>query len=241
LNLIKVVSATFENMGYYGFIFLAVGLSVIGSWVKRQLQNKFNRYQQIPIDRNLSGAEVAMAMLKHYDIYDVKVMQGKGNLSDHYNPLTKTISLSPMVFQGKNIAAAAVASHESGHAVQHATAYSMLQLRSALVPIIRLAAGASQFLLIGAFIFIETYPQLMLVAVVAFALTALFSFITLPVEFDASKRALNWLDKTNLTTDKEYDGAKDALWWAAMTYVASALTSFIMVIYLLFTYLSSRK
>ncbi|MEL6987190.1 MAG: zinc metallopeptidase [Bacteroidota bacterium] len=228
-------------MGYYGFLILAIGLSMVGAWVKRQLQSKFRKYYHLPLGVNLSGAQVAAKMLVDYGINDVKIQQGKGMLTDHYNPLTKTVTLSPAVYQGRNVAAAAVAAHESGHAIQHATAYSMLQLRSALVPIIKVAAGASQFLLIGAFIFIETFPELMLFAVVAFALTSLFSFITLPVEFDASKRALNWLEDSRVTSEGEYDGAKEALWWAAMTYVAQALTSLVMVLYLLGTYLSSRK
>lgn len=228
-------------MGYYGFIILAVGLSMVGAYVKRQLQSRFNKYIRIPLAANLSGAEVAAIMLKDHGVEGVNIISGKGTLTDHYNPMTKTITLSPPVYQGRNLAAAAVAAHESGHAIQHATSYSMLQLRSALVPIIKLAAGASQFLLIAAFLTINSFPQVMLFAIVAFAITAVFSFITLPVEFDASKRALDWLEKTSITNPQEYEGAKDALWWAAMTYVASALTSFVMVMYLVLTYFSGRK
>ena len=179
-------------------------------------------------------------MLRHYNIHDVKIVPGQGTLTDHYNPVTKTVSLSEPVYHGKSIASAAVAAHECGHAVQHDTAYSMLQMRSALVPVVSIAARAQQWLLLGAFLLLGSFPQLMLITIIAFSITTLFSLITLPVEFDASRRALAWLDSSGVAQGEEYEGAKDALWWAAMTYVSAALSSLVMLLYLVLRYSNSR-
>jgi Zn-dependent membrane protease YugP len=227
-------------MGEY-YVYMIVGgvLSLIGMFVSNRLKSKFNKYARVGLRSGQSGKEIAESMLRHYGIYDVQVVMGKGFLSDHYNPMTKTVSLSPQVFQGRSVAAAAVAAHECGHAVQHDTAYSMLQVRSALVPVVNIAAQAQQWLLLLAFLFINTMPQLMLITIIAFAATTVFAFITLPVEFDASRRALVWLDETGATHGAEYDGAKDALWWAAMTYVSAALSSLVMLLYLVLRYASS--
>ena len=227
-------------MGEY-YIYMAVAgvLSLVGMFVSGRLKRKFNYYSQVGLQNRMSGAEVAKAMLEHYNIHDVRIVMGQGFLSDHYNPMTKTVSLSPAVFEGRSVAAAAVAAHECGHAVQHDTAYSMLQMRSALVPFVNIAANAQQWLLLLAFVMLNTMPALMLITIIAFAVTTLFSFITLPVEFDASKRALVWLDETGVTRGQEYDGAKDALWWAAMTYVSAALSSLVMLVYLILRYASS--
>jgi uncharacterized protein len=162
-------------------------------------------------------------------------------LSDHYNPQTKTVALSPHVFRGSNIAAAAVAAHECGHAVQHDTAYNLLQMRSSLVPIVNISSRAQQFLFMGAMIGIGAGMGgniLMMALTLTFGVTALFSLITLPVEFDASKRALVWLDESGVAVNEEYDGAKDALWWAAMTYVAQALGALVMFVYFLLNFLN---
>jgi Zn-dependent membrane protease YugP len=226
---------------YYVYMIVAGVLSVIGFFVSNRLKSKFEHYSQVGLRSGMSGAEIAQTMLRHYQIYDVKVVMGQGFLSDHYNPLTKTVSLSPPVFEGRSVAAAAVAAHECGHAVQHATAYSMLQLRSALVPIVNFASMAQQWLLLGAFLLINSMPSLMLLAIIAFAVTTLFAFITLPVEFDASRRALVWLDSSGMTHGAEHDGAKDALWWAAMTYVSAALSSLVMLVYLVLRYMGSRE
>lgn len=226
---------------YYVYMIVAGVLSVIGFFVSNRLKSKFEHYSQVGLRSGMSGAEIAQTMLRHYQIYDVKVVMGQGFLSDHYNPLTKTVSLSPPVFEGRSVAAAAVAAHECGHAVQHATAYSMLQLRSALVPIVNFASMAQQWLLLGAFLLINSMPGLMLLAIIAFAVTTLFAFITLPVEFDASRRALVWLDSSGMTHGAEHDGAKDALWWAAMTYVSAALSSLVMLVYLVLRYMGSRE
>jgi hypothetical protein len=180
-------------------------------------------------------------MLRHYGIRDVQVVESHGMLSDHYNPLNKTVALSHEVFHGQHVAAAAVAAHECGHAVQHATAYSMLQLRSRLVPVVQLSAMAQQRLLLIAFMTINTMPQIMLLTIIAFGVTTLFSFITLPVEFDASRRALVWLDQSGVARGVEHEGAKDALKWAAMTYVSAALSALVMLLFLIFRYIGANE
>ena len=225
------------DLGYWVIIGLT---SIVGVVIQQRLKAKFRKYSQIPMRSGVSGRDIAEAMLNHYGIRDVKIVQGQGFLTDHYNPITKTVSLSPDVFHGRSIAAAAVAAHECGHAVQHDQAYSMLKLRSALVPVVNISAMAQQWLLIAAFLLLNTMPQIMLLTIVAFGLTALFSLVTLPVEFDASRRALAWLDQSGSARSAEYDGAKDALWWAAMTYVASALSALIMVLYLVMRYTAAN-
>lgn len=225
---------------YYIYMLIAGALSLVGMFVSNRLKSKFKYYNQIGIRSGMCGKDIAEAMLKYYNIYDVQVISTKGFLSDHYNPVNKTVNLSEAVFYGKNIAAAAVAAHECGHAVQHDTAYSMLTMRSALVPIVNIAATAQQWLLIAAFLLLGSFPQLMLLTIVAFSITTLFSLITLPVEFDASRRALVWLNESGVAVGEEHEGAKDALWWAAMTYVSAALSSLVMLLYLVLRYSNSR-
>lgn len=231
-------------MGGYGiYIVITLVFSGIGALVSNRLKSKFRHYSQVPMTNGLSGAEVAQRMLKDYNIHDVKIVQGKGFLTDHYNPLKKVISLSPDVYQGRSVSAAAVAAHECGHAVQHAESYVWLTFRSAIVPIVNLAARAQQFLLYFALAGLATTGSdfILMITIAAFAVTAAFSAITLPVEFDASNRALAWLDRTNVATGVQYDGAKDALWWAAMTYVVQALASFATLLYLLSIFLGRRN
>lgn len=228
------------------YLIIAGGFALIGMYVQGQLKSKFNKYSKTPLQAGMSGKEVAENMLRHYGIHDVKVEEGKGYLTDHYNPQSKTVSLSPSVYQGTNIAAASVAAHECGHAVQHDTAYSWLQMRSTLVPVVSVAARAQQWLLLLAFAGIGGAfaggSTLLLITILAFAMTTLFSFITLPVEFDASKRGLAWLEDTGVTTStKEYEGAKDALHWAAMTYVVAALSSLAMTLWLLLRFFGGRN
>lgn len=223
-------------MGYYGYMIIAGILSIIGFVISNRLKSKFQEYSQVGLRSGMSGREIAEAMLRHYQIYDVKVVMGQGMLTDHYNPLTKTVALSPPVFEGRSVAAAAVAAHECGHAVQHATAYSMLQLRSTLTPVVTIAARAQQWLLLLAFLLFSSFPGLMLITIIAFAITTLFAFVTLPVEFDASRRALAWLDASGMAHGVEYDGAKDALKWAALTYVSAALSALVMLVYLVLRY-----
>ncbi|MCB0546242.1 MAG: zinc metallopeptidase [Phaeodactylibacter sp.] len=226
---------------YYGYFIVAGILSVVGMVISQRLKSKFNTYSRIPIRSGLSGQEVAEQMLRYFGITDVKVVEGRGFLTDHYNPATKTVSLSEAVYRGRNIAAAAVAAHECGHAVQHAESYSLLQMRSALVPVVNLSAMAQQWLLIIAFMTLSSIPSIMLITIIAFAVTTLFSFITLPVEFDASRRALVWLDNSGVARGQEYDGAKDALWWAAMTYVTAALSALVMLLYLILQYSGASR
>jgi len=225
----------------YGYLIVAGVFSVIGYIIQQTLRGKFKKYSQMGLQQRMSGREVAEAMLQHYGIADVQVVEGRGFLTDHYNPVNKTVSLSPEVYQNASVSAAAVAAHECGHAVQHAKSYAWLQMRSALVPFVKFSAMAQQWLLILAFITLNTMPSIMLITIVAFAATTLFSLVTLPVEFDASRRGLAWLDQAGVARGAEYDGAKDALWWAAMTYVAAALSSLVMVLYLVFRYMAATR
>ncbi len=222
--------------GYGSYYFIVIAFSVLGMIVSGRLKSKFNKYSRIQLRNNLSGAEIASKMLEYFGINDVKIQMGQGMLTDHYNPVTKIVNLSPDVYQGRNIASAAVAAHECGHAVQHAKQYPFLKLRSNLVPAVKIASMAQQYLLLAAFIMFNSFPQIMLLPVIAFGITALFSLVTLPVEFDASKRALAWLDTTHTLVGEEYAGAKDALKWAAMTYVVSALNALVMFLYFLLKY-----
>jgi Zn-dependent membrane protease YugP len=189
----------------------------------------------------MTGREVAEKMLRENGIYDVRVVSVQGFLSDHYNPLNKTVNLSPEVYQGNSIAAAAVAAHECGHAVQHATAYTWLNLRSKLVPVVQFSSTIVQWILLAGVLLINRFPQLLLAGIILFALTAVFSVITLPVEFDASRRALAWLQRTNITNQQEYPKAKNALKWAATTYVVAALASVVTLIQYIILYSSRRN
>ncbi len=227
---------------YMGLIIISIVFTGIGMLISGRLKSKFARYSQMPTSTGMSGAEVARQMLEHFGIRDVRIVQGEGMLTDHYNPQTKTVSLSPEVFQGRHVAAAAVAAHECGHAVQHATAYSMLQMRSALVPVVQISASLQQYLFMFGLVGMASFnsPIILMIAIAAFGVTTLFSLITLPVEFDASRRALVWLDNSNVARGQEYDGAKDALSWAALTYVAAALAALVQLIYLVMMFLNRR-
>jgi len=219
-----------------GYWVLVGAIALVGFLVQSRMKSKFHKYGQVGLSNGMSGYQVATAMLNHYGIQDVNVVQGEGFLSDHYNPQTKTVALSPEVFNGRSVAAASVAAHECGHAVQHDTSYSMLKLRSALVPVVRIAAVAQQWGFLAAMFLLGSFPQLLLIVIIAMAITTLFSLITLPVEFDASHRALVWLDNTGTTRGMEYDYAKDSLKWAAMTYLVAALSSVAMLIYFILSY-----
>src|SRR5919112_82717 len=201
---------------------LFLGISLLVSGI---LKSKFKTYGKIPLASGLTGAEVAAKMLRDNMIYDVKITSVNGFMSDHYNPANKTINLSPEVYSSTSVAAAAVAAHECGHAVQHATAYQWLTLRSKLVPAVQFSSGIVQWILLAGIFMINTFPQLLLAGVILFAVTTLFSIITLPVEIDASRRALAWLNTSRIASTYEYPKAKDALKWAAMTYVVAALAS----------------
>ena len=217
---------------------LFIGLSLIVSLV---LKSKFKTYSRIPLANGLTGREVAEKMLRENGIYDVKVTSVEGFLSDHYNPLNRTVNLSPDVYNGSSISAAAVAAHECGHAVQHAQSYAWLNLRSKLVPAVQFSSNIINIvLLIGVALALAGKPFLLLIGIGLLAVTVLFTLITLPVEFDASRRALSWLDHTNVTHAGEYPKAKDALHWAAMTYVVAALAALVNLIQYILLFLGSR-
>ena len=215
-------------------------IALVGFFVQNRLRSKFKKYGQVGLSNGMSGAQVAAAMLQHYGIQDVTIVEGQGVLTDHYNPATKTVSLSPEVYRGRSVAAASVAAHECGHAVQHEVEYAPLKLRSAIVPVVKIAAVAQQWGFIAAIMLAGSFPQLLLIVIIAMAVTTMFSLITLPVEFDASKRALAWLDNTGTTRGMEYDYAKDSLKWAAMTYLVAALSSVAMLVYFILSYLGNR-
>lgn len=223
-----------------GIYVISIAFMLIGWLVSMQLKHKFTQYSQTPISSGLSGQEIAMKMLRDNNIHDVKVISVEGRLTDHYNPIDKTVNLSHDVFYGRNAAAAAVSAHECGHAVQHAKAYSMLQLRSALVPVVSFASRWVHWVLIAGILAVNTFPSLLLIGIVLFAATTLFSFVTLPVEFDASRRALVWLESARITTPQEHAQSKDALWWAAMTYVVAALSALATLMYYIMIYMGRR-
>jgi Zn-dependent membrane protease YugP len=212
----------------------------IGMLVSLRLKSKFNQYGTVRIRSGLTGRDVAVQMLKDNGIYNVKVELGQGFLSDHYNPLTKTVSLSPDVYHQASVAAAAVAAHECGHAVQHARSYPWLMLRSRLVPIVQFSSMFIQWVLLAGILLVNTFPGLLLGGIILFATTTIFSLVTLPVEFDASKRGLSWLQQSGISNGQELIQAKDALHWAAMTYVVAAVASLVTLIQYILIYLSNR-
>ena len=211
------------------------------SWlVSNRLKNKFELYSKLQLQNGMSGKEIAERMLADHGITDVQVISVEGQLTDHYNPADKTVNLSEAVYNQRNAAAAAVAAHECGHAVQHATAYSWLEMRSKLVPVVSVASSYIQWVLIAGILMVRSFPQLLLVGIVLFAATTLFSLITLPVEYDASNRALAWLENKQMLTQEEQAGAKDALKWAARTYVVAAIGSVATLMYYVMIYMNRR-
>jgi Zn-dependent membrane protease YugP len=228
----------------FGIIVVSLIFMGLGMLVQSRLKSKFAEYSKVPTSSGLSGKEVAEKMLRDNGIYDVQVISVDGFLSDHYNPLNKTVNLSPEVYAGTNVSAAAVAAHECGHAVQHATAYSMLMLRSRLVPAVKISSTLSQWVIIiglGMLGFGGGSQTVLLIGIILFAVTTLFSVITLPVEFDASARALKWLDNARITTAPEHTKAKDALKSAALTYVVAALASIAMLVQYILIYQSRSR
>ncbi len=218
-----------------------IALFVIGLLVQARLRNRMDTYSRLPAPAGMRGVDVALAMLQDYGIYDVKVTSVPGYLTDHYNPINKTVNLSPEVYNGRSIMAASIAAHEVGHAVQHAEAYAWLTLRSRLVPVVSFSSRIVMWVLLGGILLVETFPQLLLFGILLFATTTLFSFITLPVEFDASRRALAWIDQRAILTGASYEKAKEGLRWAAMTYVIAALSSLATLAYYIMIYLSRRQ
>lgn len=218
-------------MNYWILVF---GIAIIGWIVQANLKSKFEKYSREPV--RMTGREVAEKMLRDNNIYDVKVVSTPGSLTDHYNPLNKTLNLSESVYNVASVAAAAVAAHECGHAVQHATAYAPLRLRSALVPVVSFASNWVQWILLAGIFLIKVYPDILLWGIVLFAVTTLFSFVTLPVEINASARALKWLDRSGLTTSANQKDAEAALRAAAYTYVVAALSSLVTLLYYISIY-----
>jgi Zn-dependent membrane protease YugP len=225
---------------YYGS-YLIFGVFMLISWaVGHQLKSRFEKYSKTPLKSGLSGREIAERMLREQGVFDVKVVSVAGQLTDHYNPANKTVNLSEPVYHSRSVAAAAVAAHECGHAIQHASAYKFLEMRSALVPIVSISSKYMQWVLLLGILMISSFPALLLIGIILFAITTLFAFITLPVEYDASRRALVWLNSTGLTYGKEHEEAKDALKWAARTYVVSALASLATLMYYIMIFMNRR-
>ncbi len=223
-------------------IYVIFGIFMLISWlVSSRLKSKFKKYGRIGLRSGLSGREIAEKMLRDSGVSGVRVISTPGKLTDHYNPMDKTVNLSPEVYSGRNISAAAVAAHECGHAVQHDRSYAFLKMRSALVPVISVSSRYMQWILLIGILTVQAYPGILLAGIVMFAITTLFSFITLPVEFDATHRALVWLRETGLTVGEEHSNAKDALKWAALTYVVAALASLATLLYYIMIFLGNRR
>ncbi|MCU0319377.1 MAG: zinc metallopeptidase [Flavobacteriales bacterium] len=221
--------------------YVIAGLIMLVSWlVGQQLKSRFEKYSRTPLQNGMSGREVAERMLADHGITNVKVISVPGQLTDHYNPANRTVNLSEPVYHARNAAAAAVAAHEVGHAVQHATAYSWLEMRSKLVPAVSFVSQWLQWVLLGGILLINTFPQLLLIGIVLFAVTTLFSLVTLPVEYDASNRALAWMTNRGIVTSSERAMSADALKWAARTYVVAAIGSIGTLLYYVMVYMNRR-
>lgn len=224
-----------------GYLILA-GAIMLFSWlVSSRLKSKFEQYSKLHLQNGMSGAEIAEKMLADNGIRDVRVISTPGRLTDHYNPMDKTVNLSEAVYNQRNAAAAAVAAHECGHAVQHAVGYEWLTMRSKLVPFVNVASSYMQWILLGGILLLNTFPGLLLFGIILFAATTLFSVITLPVEYDASHRALAWLENKRMLAQQEQAGAKDALKWAARTYVVAALGSIATLLYYVSIYMGGSR
>ena len=217
-----------------------IGVAVVSWLVQMNLQSKFKKYSKIPTGNGMTGADVALKMLHDNGIYDVIVTHTPGHLTDHYNPANKTVNLSESVYNSNSIMAA-VAAHECGHAVQHARAYAPLTMRSKLVPVVSFASNIMTWVLLGGILMLNTFPQLLLAGIILFAMTTLFSFITLPVEINASKRALVWLSSSGITNARNHTQAEDALRSAAYTYVVAALGSLATLVYYIMIFMGRRE
>lgn len=220
-------------------IFIVV--AIVSFIIQNSLQNKFKKYSNLSIPNGMTGKDIAEKMLHDHGIYDVKVTSTSGHLTDFYNPINKTVNLSEQIYDSSNVAAAAIAAHECGHAIQHAEAYAPLTLRSKLVPVVSFASSWMQWVLLAGIIFLNTFPQLMLAGIILFAITTLFSFITLPVEINASQRALLWLNNAGITNHETHEPAKDALKTAAYTYVVAALGSLATLVYYILIFIGGSR
>ena len=222
------------------YLILFIGIAIISYLVQANLKNKFEKYSKMPLANGMTGRDVAIKMLQDNGIYDVKVISTSGMLTDHYNPTNKTVNLSEGVYGSNSVAAAAVAAHECGHALQHARAYAPLKMRSALVPVVQFSSSIMSWVLLAGILMIQSMPQILLAGIVLFAATTLFSFITLPVEINASKRALAWMSSAGITNVFNHKAAEDALKSAAYTYVVAALSSLATLIYYVSIYMGRR-
>ncbi|HXK75113.1 MAG TPA: zinc metallopeptidase [Bacteroidaceae bacterium] len=216
---------------------ILIGLMIVSFLVQARLKNKFKKYSKVMLPSGMSGRDIALKMLHDNGIYDVEILSTPGMLTDHYNPTNKTVNLSPEVYDGRSIMAAAVAAHECGHAVQHQAGYAPVKLRSAMVPVVSFASSWVQWILLAGIFTVQAFPQLLLAGIVLFAFTTIFSFVTLPVEIDASRRALVWLNSSGLTTSQSQSQASDALSAAAYTYVVAALSSLATLLYYIMIFL----
>ena len=219
---------------------LFIGIAIISYLVQANLKNKFEKYSKMPLANGMTGRDVAIKMLQDNGIYDVKVISTSGMLTDHYNPANKTVNLSEGVYGSNSVAAAAVAAHECGHALQHARAYAPLKMRSALVPVVQFSSSIMSWVLLAGILMVQSMPQILLAGIVLFAATTLFSFITLPVEINASKRALAWMSSAGITNVFNHKAAEDALKSAAYTYVVAALSSLATLVYYVSIYMGRR-
>lgn len=218
-----------------------IGIAIVSFIVQSGLKSKFDKYSKVPLYNGMTGREVAEKMLRDNGIYDVRVISTPGMLTDHFNPTNKTVNLSEGVYSSCSVAAAAVAAHECGHAVQHARAYAPLQMRSALVPVVQFSSSIMSWILLAGILLLNSFPQLLLIGICLFAMTTLFSFITLPVEIDASRRALVWLNSAGITNASNHGMAKDALKSAAYTYVVAALGSLATLVYYIMIFMGRRE
>jgi Zn-dependent membrane protease YugP len=218
-----------------------IGFMILSWLVGQRLKSKFNTFSKIPINYGLTGREIAEKMLRESGVDGVRVVSVPGRLSDHYNPMNRTVNLSPEVYNGRSVAAAAVAAHECGHAVQHDRAYAWLQMRSTLVPVVSVSSKWVQWVLLAGIFMVEAFPGILLAGIVMFAMTTLFSFITLPVEINATNRALAWLSSAGVTTRETHPKAQEALRWAAYTYVVAALASLATLLYYIMIFMGRRS
>ena len=221
-------------------IIIFLGIARVSFLVQQNLQSKFKAYSKMPLTGGITGREVAERMLRDHGIYDVKVVSTSGELTDHFNPMNKTVNLSESVYASSSVAAAAVAAHECGHAVQHAVAYAPLKMRSALVPVVSFASSWMQWVLLAGVLLVNSFPQLLAIGIFLFASTTLFSFVTLPVELDASRRATVWLQRAGITSAHNHSAAVDALRSAAYTYVVAALGSLATLVYYVMIFMGRR-
>ena len=239
MNILSTIIAYTQNVGYdYTYLFLFIGIAIVSYIVQANLKSKFEKFSKMPI--GLTGREVAEKMLRDNGIYNVTVTSTPGMLTDHYNPINKTVNLSSGVYNSASIAAAAVAAHECGHALQHAHAYAPLTLRSKLVPVVQFSSSIMSWILLIGILTVQTFPGILLAGIALFAMTTLFSFVTLPVEIDASRRALTWLSAAGITNAGNHRYATSALRSAAYTYVVAALSSLATLLYYVMIYLNRR-